>query len=604
MFSRAFGQKARKLPATLLWSVVLLCSAALAYPAGAASPAPVDAALLLTNGVIHTMDAGDRVVDSLAVSDGRIVYAGPRDGAAAWRGAQTRVIDLHGKPVLPGLADAHVHPSLGEFLNHRLCNVHAYTVAEGFARLRECAGKAPPGDWVVGYGWYDLDNPDFDHISRAQLDELVGDRKLAVISRDIHTVWVNSKTLREFGIGKDTPSPAGGEIVRDPATGEPTGMLIDAANHPVTDRIQHDSPYAVPTAELFRLAMAHLNSLGITSILDAFVDADAAAAYRELDQAGTLTMRVSLAVPVLPDNYRTTIPQIAAHRKDWQSPRVRLDFIKVLADGNAEVGLASLLKHDGSPETETPGYYTKAQMNEVVALAEGSELSVFAHVIGDGAARDVLDGIESARRASPVTDRRHTLTHLCWVSDADLPRFKPLGVIANIQEGWLAPSAFGGPPGYDYARSTSAGPIGPWLGGRLMPYRPLRDAGAQLAAGSDWFYTEENPWVTIEAGATSKDPGGTNPRAMLPNFALDVPALIRAHTIGAAFQMYREQETGSLEVGKQADLIVLDLDPFTSPISSLHTTQVLQTYLAGELIYERSGIPGPPSAPGSVSRAP
>jgi predicted amidohydrolase YtcJ len=409
---------------------------------------------------------------------------------------------------------------------------------------------------------------------------------VVVISRDIHTVWANSKTLREFGIGRDTPSPAGGEIVRDPATGEPTGMLIDAANHPVTDRIQHDSPYAVSTPELFRLAMSHLNSLGITSILDAFVDADAAAAYHVLDASGRLTMRVSLAVPVLPDNFRNEIPRIAAHRADWQSPNVRLDYVKVLADGNPEVGLASLLNHDGPPETETPGYYTPAELRELVAIAERAQLSIIAHVIGDGAARDLLDAIATARAATPATQLRHTLTHLCWVSDVDLPRFRPLQVIANIQEGWLAPSAFGGPPGYDYARSTAAGPLGPWLGGRLMPYRPLRDAGARLAAGSDWFYTEENPWITMEAGITSKDPGGTNPQAMLPNYALDLRTLLRAHTVDAAFQMFRERETGTVAVGKQADLIVVDQDPFHVPVETLHRTRVLTTYLGGRVVYE------------------
>jgi hypothetical protein len=583
----------------LAWPWLALL-APIAVAAAGPPPAAATADLVLTHGVIHTFDGDGRVVDTVAIAAGRIAYAGTAEGAAAWRGRRTRVVDLGGKAVLPGLADAHVHPALGEFLNHRLCNVHALTVAEGVERLRACARAAPAGDWVVGYGWYDLDNPEFDQVTRAQLDAVDAGRKVAVISRDIHTLWANSKTLREFGIGPDTPSPAGGEIVRDATTHEPTGMLIDAANRAVTDRIQHDSPYAVPTPELFRLAMAHLNSLGITSILDAFVDADAAAAYHALDTSGRLTMRVTLAVPVLPDNFRAEIPRIAAHRADWQSENVRLDFVKVLADGNGEVGLASLLRHDGPPETETPGYYTPAELRELVALAERSRLSIMAHVIGDGAARDLLDAIASARAASPATELRHTLTHLCWVSDADLPRFRQLHVLANIQEGWLAPSAFGGPPGYDYARSTAAGPLGPWLAGRLMPYRPLHDAGARLAAGSDWFYTEENPWITLEAGITSKDPGGANRQAMLPYHALDLDTLLRAHTVDAAFQMFRERETGTLEVGKQADLIVVDQDPFHTPVEALHRTRVLSTYLAGRLVYAASSTG--PVTPGAAGR--
>lgn len=552
---------------------------------------PVAADLVLTNGIVRTESTGTPLAEAVAVAAGAIVFVGTSEGARAWQGADTAVIDLHGRTVLPGLADTHVHPALGEFLNHRLCDVHAYTVDEGFAKLRHCAAIAPAGDWVVGYGWYDLDNPAYDAVTRAQLDALVPDRKLAVISKDIHTLWVNSRTLREFGITRDTPSPAGGEIVRD-AGGEPTGMLIDAANHAVTDRIQHNSPYGASTAEVSRSAMAHLNSLGITSILDAFVDADAADTYRALDLEGKLTMRVSLAVPVLPSNYRTEIPRIAASRAKWQSPHVRLDFIKVLADGNPEVGLSSLLNHDGPPETATPGYYTAAQMHEVVALAEASQLSVFVHVIGDGAARQVLDAIAAARKLRPATARRHTLTHLCWVADSDLPRFRRLGVVANIQEGWLAPAAFGGPPGYDYARSTAAGPIGPWLGGRLMPYRPLKDAGARLAAGSDWFYTEENPWRAMQSGATSKDPGNGTGQPMIANHAVDLPTLLRARTANAAYQLYLERQTGTVTVGKRADLIVVDRDPLRAPIEQLHQTLVDLTLLDGQVVYRRpAGAP-------------
>ena len=543
--------------------------------------------LILTNGVIHTLNPAQPLAQSVAVVQGKIVYVGNDAGALALRSSRTQVIDLHGKAALPGLADAHVHPALGEFLNYRLCNVRAFTLEEGFAKVRQCASMAPPGDWVVGYGWYDLDNPEFDHVNRAQIDALVPSRKLAIISKDLHTVWANSKTLQEFGIGRDTKSPAGGEIMRDPTTGEATGELIDAAGMAIWDRVQHHSTYAISTAELLKAAMAHLNSLGITSILDAFADEDAASAYHALDASGNLSARVALASPVLPSNYRTQVAYIAAHRANWQSSRVRLDFIKVFGDGNDEVGLSSMLNHDGPPETATPGYYTDAQMQELVAMAESAGLSIYVHVIGDGAARQVLNAIASARKASPETERRHTLTHLCWVADADLPRFKAMNVIANIQEGWLAPAAFGGPPGYDYARSTASGGIGPWLAGRLLPYRALRDAGARLASGSDWFYTEENPWFTMEAGITSKDPGGTNKQAMLPNYTLDFVTLIAARTTGAAYQMYRENETGTIEIGKRGDLIVVNQDPFAIAPEELHETNVLMTFLDGTMIYQR-----------------
>jgi predicted amidohydrolase YtcJ len=572
-------------------------SAAAAPRAGAERKPSARPDLILIDGVIHTLNPAQPVIQAVAIAKGKIVYVGDDAGALALRSAAARVIDLHGMAALPGLADAHVHPALGEFLNYRLCNVRAFSLEEGFAKVRQCAAAAPPGDWVVGYGWYDLDNPEFDKVSRAQIDALVPTRKLAIISKDLHTVWANSKTLEEFGIGRDTQSPAGGEIMRDPVTGEATGELIDAAGMAIWDKVQHHSPYSVSTAELLKAAMSHLNGFGITSIVDAFADEDAASAYHSLDASGKLSARVTLASPVLPSNYRSQIAFIAAHRASWQSPRVRLEFVKVFGDGNDEVGLSSMLNHDGPPETAAPGYYTDAQMQELVGIAESAGLSIYVHVIGDGAVRQVLNAIALARNASPETERRHTLTHLCWVADTDLPRFKAMNVIANIQEGWLAPSAFGGPPGYDYARSTAAGSIGPWLAGRLLPYRALRDAGARLASGSDWFYTEENPWFAMEAGITSKDPGGANKQAMLPNYTLDIATLIAARTTGAAYQMYREHETGTIEVGKRGDLIVVNQDPFVVAPEDLHKTKVMMTFLDGAIIYQG------PSAASSLADA-
>ncbi|MBS0395789.1 MAG: amidohydrolase family protein [Proteobacteria bacterium] len=249
--------------------------------------------------------------------------------------------------------------------------------------------------------------------------------------------------------------------------------------------------------------------------------------------------------------------------------------------------MASYLNHDGVPGTKTPGYYTDEQMTELVRLAEQNDLAVFVHVIGDGAARQVLDAIEAARRVQPRTTLRHTLTHLCWIDEQDMPRLRRLGVMANLQEGWLAPAAFGGPPGYDYARSTAAGPLGPWLGGRAMPYRAIRDAGARIAAGSDWFYTDENPWSDMEAGATAKDPGGPNRQAMLPYYTLDVPSLLEARTAGAAYQVYQEASVGALTVGRRADLVVVDQDPVTMPVEQLHRMRVDMTLLDGRVVYRR-----------------
>jgi predicted amidohydrolase YtcJ len=543
----------------------------------AAAPAAQAAALVLRNGEIYTSDAHHPWAQSIAIKDGTILSVGADAAAMKAAGDGAQIIDLQGKTVLPGIIDSHIHTALGEFLLHRLCNVRSFSVEEGYAKLQACARKAPPGDWVIAYGWYFTDNPKIGDVRLERLDAIVPDRKLAVISMDMHTLWVNSKSLKAFGITRNTPQPSGGRIEIDPATGEPAGVLRDAAHEAVIAAVLHDSTYAASTLDLYRTAVPYLNGLGITSILDALADDDIEAAYQALDKEGKLNLNVSLAFGINPSNYRTEIPRIAAKRAH-QSAHTRVDYIKVFADGNIEDKLAFMLPQNGRPGTH--GYYTQEQMNEVVRLAESHGLSIFVHVIGDGAARQVLDAIAAARKAGPCPACRHTLTHMQWVNAADHARFRALGVIANIQEGWIAPRAFAGPPGYDYRRATAL-LTGQATAEQMFPYGSLHRAGARLSAGSDWFFTNENPWADIQAGATSRDPGEATQKPMLPAQVIDLPSLIRARTLGAAYQLFSERKLGSLEAGKQADLVVLDRNVLKVPVEQVDKTLVLETFFQG-----------------------
>ena len=562
------GVKTRSwLPATFLW----LSAAVHAQSAD----------LVIHHGRILADVTRPSFAQAMAVRGGRILAIGSDTQARGWIGSSTQVVDLAGHTVLPGIIDAHIHTSLGEFLLHRLCNVRSFSTEEGYAKLEVCAKSAPAGEWVIGYGWYFTDNPRIGEVSLRRLDELVPDRKLVVVSKDLHTFWVNSRTLRAFGITRDTPDPAGGRIERDPATGEPAGVLRDAAHHAVLDAVLHGSSYAASTLELFRTAVPYLNSLGITSLLDALADDDIESAYHALDAEGRLSMNVSMAFDVQPETYREVIPRIAA-RRSHQTAHTRVDYVKVFADGNLEDGLAAMLPHGGRPATK--GYYTQAQMNEVVQLAEQNGLSVFVHVIGDGAARQVLDAVAAARARGPCAQCRHTLTHLQWVDEADVARFKPLGVIANIQEGWISPRAFAGPPGYDYLEATSLLPVGPATAALMFPYGDLHRAGARLAAGSDWFFTNENPWQTMQAGATSLDPGEGGRAPMLPRQRIPLPALLAAHTSGAAFQLRNESTSGALAAGRQADFVILDRNVLKVPLDEVGAVRVLSTWFEGRRV--------------------
>jgi predicted amidohydrolase YtcJ len=536
--------------------------------------------LIFRSGLVYTLNDRQPTAQAVAVAHGKIVFVGGHGQSVAYEGLKTRVVDLHGNVLLPGIIDSHIHPALGEYFNRRLCNVQSFTLEEGYEKLAHCAKIAPKGDWVVAFGWYFTDNPQLSDVTLKRLDAIVPDRRLAVIARDFHTVWVNSRTLSDFSITRDTPDPAGGSYARDPATHQPTGVLRDAAALGLINGVEHDSPYAVPTLELYRTVLPYLNSLGMTSMLDALADDDAEAAYRKLEAEGALTMRVSLAFRASAENYRTEIARIGAKRAKNDS-YIRVDYVKIFADGNAEDKLANLLTADGKSGPATHGYFTQAQMNEVVRLAEQNGLSIYVHSIGDGAARQVLDAVAAARKDSPCFQCRHTLTHLQWIWPTDIPRLKQLHVIANVQEGWLAPRSIGGPAGYDYVKDTAAGPLGPTLAKRMYPFRQLGEAGARLSAGSDWFFTDENPWNDIEAGATSRDPGVADSVAMLPDHTIDVKTLLKARTIDAAYQMFDEKEIGSIEVGKDADLVVVNQNILDIPVDQIHRTKVLMTFFAG-----------------------
>jgi predicted amidohydrolase YtcJ len=572
---------------SILWTISFGAIATAWLPSAPAAGAE-RADLVVHHATVYTLDRQDQTAQAVAITKGTIVFVGSDEGAAAFIGKNTRVIDATGRTVMPGLADTHIHPALSEFYLRHLCDVRAFSLEEGKQRVRQCAKEAPPGEWVIGYGWYDVDAAGFDNLTNKDLDELVKERKLVIVAKDMHTMWLNSAAMREFNITRDRATKGGENFMTDPATGEPTGRIIDFAEAPVLQKIMHDSSYARKVTDLLQDAQKQLNAWGITTILDALVDEETLEAYHQLDAKKKLTMRVSVAPLVIPSNFRSAIPAIAAKRKDWQSEHVRLDFIKVVGDGNPEVGFTSFLNHGGTSAPASPGYYTDSEARELVSLAEANDLSIFVHIIGDGAARQMLDAVESARKGSPDTERRHTLTHLCWVDEADLPRFKQLHVLANIQEGWLAPRAFGGAPGYDYARASaqSNGQLGPWVAGRLFPYGPLVRAGAFIAGGTDWFYTDGRPWYAMEAGVTSKEPGGDSQVAMLPEHAIPLKELVISRTRNAAYQVYRENETGTLEPGKAADVIILDRDPLKQPIEKIHETQVLTTIFGGKVVWE------------------
>ena len=418
---------------------MMSCSERHTQPKSDAARAPD---LVVLNAAVVTEDAQRPSAQALAVSGDHFVYVGADAGARALVGKGTRVIDLKGRSVLPGLIDSHIHPSLGEWYWKQLCQVGGYSTSEYYAKLAACV-PAPLGpisprdskheDWLVAFGWYSTDNPKVDEISLAKLDELVPDRKLVVISRDAHTFWLNSKALQACNITEKSVDPPGGKIGRDPKTGLPNGVLYDLAARPVWGALRN-SPYAVDNLALYRRVVPRLNSLGVTAILDALTDDAMERAYHALDAQGGLTMHVSMAFRINPDDYRTEIPRIASKRAS-QTAHTSVDYVRMFGDGTLEDGLADMLQPYGLAQPSFDGYFTQEQMNEIVHLAEQNRISIMVHCIGDRCTSKVLNAVALARKTSPCDWCRHTITHLQWVAPSDMPRFKQLGVLANILEG-------------------------------------------------------------------------------------------------------------------------------------------------------------------------
>jgi predicted amidohydrolase YtcJ len=537
--------------------------------------APAAADLILTGGAVYTMDAARSWADAVAVAGGKIVYVGDAAGAGRYRSASTRVLDLEGRMVLPAFQDSHVHLVTGG-MELGLCDLNGLETREAvFARVREYAAAHPERGWVVGGGWalplFPGGNP-----SRAELDRLVPDRPACLDAADGHSAWVNSRALAMAGITRETPDPKGGRIERDPATGEPSGTLREAAAGLVERLIPE--PSAGDVLEGLRKGMAMANRLGIVSIIEAQADDRILDAYRELDRRNELTVRVLASLAVEPDRDVAQIPSLVERRRIAQGRRLKATAAKIFADGVLEPGTAALLE----PYLNRPGDRGPTDVPQdlfdrlAVALdREGFQLHV--HAIGDRAVRMTLDAIEAARRANGPRDARPQIVHLELIDPADIVRFRPLGVVADFQALWAYPDA--------YITDLTLPFLGPARSRWLYPIGSVARTGAVVAGGSDWSVSSMNPLDAVRVGVTRTEPGSEGRPAWIPEERVDLAAMLAAYTINGAFLSGEEGWRGSVEPGKAADLVVIDRNLFDLAPERIDAARVLRTFLDGVEVY-------------------
>jgi predicted amidohydrolase YtcJ len=548
---------------------------------GAAPPIPPPE-LILRGGAVYTLDAERTWAEALAVRENRIVAVGSSADVSRLAGPTTRTVDLGGRFVMPAFHDAHVHPiSAGVELGQ--CNLNEQTTADATLKaVRACMAVQSSRPWLVGGGWSLTSFPPGEP-RKEDLDAITGAKPAALSSADGHSLWVNSAALAAAGITRQTEDPAAGRIDRN-ARGEPTGLLRESA----TDLVSRLVPPPVPEeydAGLLR-ALALMNRFGIVSFQEASARDALVDSYRSMARLGKLTARAHLSLYADPKEGETQVDRFIRIRRDTRESGVFANTVKIFLDGVIEASTASLLEPYlplAGERAPAPGFrglpnFTDDRLKALVTRLDREGFQTHMHAIGDAAIRQGLDAIDAARRANGLRDRRPHIAHIQLFHPDDVERFRELGVVANMQPLWAYQDS--------YIRTLTEPRLGPERSKWLYPFGSLYRAGAVLAGGSDWSVTSVNPLEAIQVAVTRRalDAPADAP-AWLPEQRLDLPTALAAYTTGGAFVTFEENDSGSIEVGKLADLIVLDRNLFEIPAEQIHRARVLWTLFEGREVY-------------------
>lgn len=541
--------------------------------------------LVLRGGAIATMDAARTLATAVAVGEGRIVAVAGDDGVRDWIGPRTRVVELRGRSVTPGFGDAHVHP-VSAGMGRLRCDLSGARGLDTYLELISTYATTHPGEaWIRGDGWSMSDFPG-GIPRRGDLDGVVPERPVYLESRDGHTAWVNSKALELAGVSAETPDPEDGRIERDP-DGRPGGALQEGAADLVGRLLPADTPEELVAG--LRLAQAELHSLGITTWQDAIVTPEREEiAYTTLAGRGELTARVVGSLWWDRARGAEQIEELVERRARTAIGRYAPTSVKLMLDGVLENGTGALLE----PYLDDAGGPTR---NRGLSMIEPEALKGYVvsldvlgfqphfHAIGDRAVREALDAIEAARRANGRSDTRPHIAHIQVIHPDDIGRFHALGVIANAQPYWACHEA--------QMDELTIPRLGPPRTGWQYPFASLLAAGTTLAMGSDWAVSTADPLLQMEVAVTrvSDEHRGARP-PFLPAERLDLVDALAAFTSGTARVNHLEHETGSIEVGKAADLVVLDRDLFDGGAGEIGEARVAATFVDGVAVHEAPAL--------------
>lgn len=540
--------------------------------------------LIVVNADIVTMDPLMPRAAALAATGGKVSALGSTAEIRALAGASTRIVDAGGRLVLPGFQDTHIHLQDSGYHYGMTANLDdARTLAELRDILAAFAAERTGGGWVNGVGWYTGIFTDH-NLDRHVLDAAVPDRPCFILASDGHNACINSKAIEAIGLGKGTADPLNGHFVLD-AAGVPTGMLHESAVDWVTDRMPEvtDADYA----DGVRYGQALCNRHGITGVLDALVEERHARVYRSLAEAGDLTVRICATAKVFPEEATAdALARVEALRRANRMDMFRIHSAKFFLDGVLENRTAVMLEdYSDAAGGNAPLMFGHDQVKELFIAFDAARFQIHVHAIGDGAVRAALDGLEAAKVQNGLWPSLHQIAHIQCIDPADIPRFAELGAVANVQPLWARHE----PSVTDVALPM----VGQARGNRMYAFRSLIDAGAMHALSSDWGVSTLNPFQIMETALTRQPPrkSGDHP-VFLSDERLTREQCIKGYTTHAAASAWRAGTTGSLSVGRFADLIVLDRDILTCDVYDIGDTEVLLTMLGAREVHRSAAFAG------------
>lgn len=523
------------------------------------------------NGKIFTVNEKQPYAEAVIVEGNKIVFIGSTDEAKNIVDASSKIIDLNGKLMLPGFIDNHVHFISGGFYLLGIDLRPANSTTE-FKQILKDYAKKHPGKWITG-GYWDHEKWEVKDLpTKEMIDEAVPNSPVFVERLDGHMGVANSYTLKLAGVTKDTESPDGGLIVKDPKTGEPTGVLKDNAMNLINKIIPE--PTEAENYEALLSALEEAKRLGITSVQD-ITYPDALTAFKRAKEEGKLTCRIYTRWPISDYKYLVEKNIKIGYGDDY----IKMGSIKAFADGSLGSSTAWFFERYNQDTTTTGlpmDIINNGNMEKWSLDADKNHLQLSVHAIGDRANSYMLDLYEKIIKENPKWDRRFRIEHAQHVRFEDIKRFAKLGVIASVQ------------PYHSIDDGVWAEKrIGPERIKYTYPFKSFLDAGVKLSFGTDWYVAPLNPLLGLYAAVTRRTLDDKNPDGWIPEQKISIADAIKCYTINSAYAAFEEDIKGSIEVGKLADLIVLSDDILTINPVKIKDVKVVMTVFDGKIIYKK-----------------